>query len=108
MTRLTVTIPHAARAAVNAALAAKFGPIAADTFSVEVFTDAGTPAGWICSWDLAATGHADALEVIEQTITAAAKTGSGKTAKTASILRADAEPVDEWLAKQALTAATKG
>ena len=92
--RLTITIPAATAAAVNAALVAKFGDIAAGTFSPQpphpTDPDALDTTVMVCSWDLAATSTdtgdpTTAIDVIAQTVEQLGKTGSGKTAKTADI-----------------------
>jgi hypothetical protein len=98
--RLTITIPAATADAVNAALVAKFGDIAAGTFSVHpphpTTPDALDTTVMVCSWDLAATATdtgdpTTAVATIAQTIEQTGKTGSGKTAKTADI-KVGAEP----------------
>jgi hypothetical protein len=89
MTRLTVTIPASTAPAVNAALEAALGPIATNTFSTHpphpTDPDALDTTVMVCSWDLASTGHEHAVALVAATVEQLAKTGSGKTAKTADI-----------------------
>lgn len=100
MSRLTVTIPAATADAVNAALVAKFGDIAAGTFSTHpphpTDPDALDTTVMVCSWDLAATATDTgdpqaAIATIAQTVEQTGKTGTGKTAKTPE-LKVGAEP----------------
>jgi hypothetical protein len=89
MTRLTVTIPASTAAAVNTALEAALGPIAANTFDTHPPhpTDPDTldTTVMVCSWDLNSTGHEHAVALVADTIEQLAKTVSGKTVKTADI-----------------------
>lgn len=94
MTRLTITIPAAAAPAVNAALVEAIGPEAA-VFSVhpphpDRPDDLDTTV-MVTSWDLAATGHEDVVDLVAQTVEQLGKTGTGKTAKTADV-RVGPEP----------------
>ena len=98
--RLTITIPAATADAVNAALVARFGDIAAGTFSTHpphpTTPDALDTTVMVCSWDLAATATDTgdpqaAIATIASTVEQTGKTGTGKTAKTPE-LKVGAEP----------------
>lgn len=87
--RLSIVIPLDARDAVNAALEELCGAAAANTFDVEVFGDDGVAVGYVCSWDLGATGFGDLVEEIQATVektVAETKLPRGAVVKEATVV----------------------
>lgn len=87
-----MVIPLEARDAVNAALEELYGPSAANTFDVEVYGDDGVAVGYVCSWDLGATGFDDLVDEVQATIekaVAEAKLDRKAALKEATVVRGD-------------------
>lgn len=90
--RLSVVIPLEARDAVNAALAELCGESAASTFDVEVYGNDGVAVGYVCSWDLGATGFGDLADEVQATIekaVAGAELDRKAALKEATVIRGD-------------------
>lgn len=93
-----MVVPLDARGAVNAALAELCGESAANTFDVVVYGDDGVAIGYVCSWDLGATGFGDLVDEVQATIekaVAEAKLDRKAALKEATVVRADGAAVLE-------------